>query len=82
MNRGEMSPETVKPWESHTPKDGRLPENVERKSVNKKFYAGFEKKALQVMKMVSPIRKGMGPGMNIGQNIKSVASKGLKQIKV
>ena len=82
MNRGEMSPEMVKTWESHTPKDKNLPEKMEKKAMDRKFYDGFEKKALQMMKMLSPIRKGMGPGMKTGQNVKSVASKTLKQMKL
>jgi len=82
MNRGEMSPGMVKKWESHTPKDKTLPEKVEKKAMDKKFFEGFEKKALQTMKMLSPIRKGMGPGMKAGQQVKGVANKTLKQIKV
>lgn len=54
--------------------------------MDKVFFKGFEKKAIKsiqsVLKMTSPIRKGMGPGMNIGQGVKGVASTGLKQIKV
>jgi hypothetical protein len=45
-NRGEMSPETVKTWEEHTPKGKKLPERVGMKK--KAFFEGFDKRADQV----------------------------------
>lgn len=45
MNRGEFSPEMVKRWEEHTPKDKKLPKYVEKKAMITGFWSGFAKRA-------------------------------------
>lgn len=47
MNRGEFSPEMVKRWEDHTPKDKKLPERVEKKAMANHFWNGFTKRAAE-----------------------------------
>lgn len=42
MRRGEISPETVKEWESETPKGKKLPKKLKKKA----FVTGFEKVAV------------------------------------
>jgi hypothetical protein len=47
MNRGEFSPEMVKKWEEHTPKDKKLPKYVEKKAMANNFWSGFSKRAAE-----------------------------------
>lgn len=64
MHRGELSPETVKKWEEHTPKDTKLPEKVA--GVRLSTAQQFHKKVLK--NKAKPVSKPKFVGMSSSES--------------